>query len=375
MSRSTTSTRTRAEVRRFELADLHRLRDLDRAVWNRDRSVEWFRWKYVDNPYVDHPPIFLAEREGDLVGARPFLALRLQAGGEDRLAFQPADTMVHPAHRREGIFTQMTEHALDRYGHDGPALYFNFPNEAAIGGYRKLGWRVVGPRRVYYRVQDPGTFLEQLLGDAGDVLGTVARPVTHQLYRLRSRWASIPDAVTVEHRDGAAPALFASLAEQRQPDALHARRDREFYEWYFSSPAWEYTTVVAHRHGAIEAALLARTRTTDDGVRVTQLAEVAPLSGDDAWRDAVAALVAAVVRQADDADLLSAVQSAIPREVLARYGFFPGTEPPLRQLRGEASTFVVRPATPTDPDAWQLAGRPLTNRDSWRLTFCEHDTA
>lgn len=363
-------------IERLEDAGDERLRALDRVVWERERSAEWFRWKYAENPYLDHVPIFVAERDGEVVGARPFMALRLRAGSDSLLALQPADTMVHPEHRRQRVFTRMTQRALEFYESRGPELFFNYPNRAAIGGYRKLGWKAVGPRQAYYRVQTPSTFVtSQVDGPAGRLLGEVATPIARRLYRLRSSLSAPPDGLDVELRDGADAALLASLYERRPPTELHAYRDREFYEWYCSSPAWKYTTAVAKRGTSIEAVLLIRRRTTDAGERVAQLADVAPLTGDDAWATAVSALVGAAVDHAADADLISAVGSAIPRDVLASHALYSANRTPLRQLRGVDSTFVVRPTDPSEPANWQVDGRSLTDPDSWRLTFCEHDTA
>lgn len=374
---------TRASIRddqyaigRLEDASDERLLALDRTVWDRHRSASWFRWKYAANPYLDHVPIFVAEHDGDVVGARPLLAFRLRAGSDSVLALQPADTMVHPDHRRQGLFTRMTRRAIECYEPGEPELFFNYPNATAIGGYRKLGWKAVGSRQAFYRVQTPSTFVAaQVDGPAGDLLGGLATPIVRRLYRLRSSRSSPPEDVTVELRDGGDGPLLAALYGRRPPAELHARRDREFYDWYLSSPAWEYTTAVAHREGSIVAALLARTRTTDDGARVTQLADVAPLTGGDGWSAAVSALVGAVVNDAADVDLIAAVGSAIPRDVLATYGLYSANRTPLRQLRGDDSTFVVRPTAPDDPASWQIGGAPLTDPDSWRLTFCEHDTA
>ncbi|MFB9804071.1 GNAT family N-acetyltransferase [Haladaptatus pallidirubidus] len=89
-------------VRWYEERDLSGFLSLDRAVFGRNRSERWFRWKYVDNPYIDHVPVFVVEKDGEIVGTRPFLAFRMRTGSETVLALQPADTMVHPEHRRRG---------------------------------------------------------------------------------------------------------------------------------------------------------------------------------------------------------------------------------------------------------------------------------
>lgn len=363
-------------VRRFEHEDLERLLALDRAVWDRRRSAEWFRWKYVENPYLERVPIFVVEADGELVGARPFLVFRIRAGDESVVALQPADTMVHPDHRRQGLFTRMTRRAVEYYRAREPELFFNFPNEAALGGYRKLGWKPVAPRRAYYRVEDPATFLEsEFGGTVGDLLGSLSGPIARQFYRVRGAVAAEPDDVTVAEREGTDASLLTSLYRRDPPDELHALRNREFYEWWLASPAWDYRTLVAYRDGAIVAALVSRTRTTDGGVRVTQLAEVAPLVGDEGWRDAISALVSRALSTADDQDLFSAVEGAIPRSVLAANGLYSGNAPPLSHLRDDSSTFAVRPVDPDAFGRWELAGRSLCDRDDWLLSFCEHDTA
>ncbi|MGM0606680.1 MAG: GNAT family N-acetyltransferase, partial [Halobacteriota archaeon] len=143
---------TEYTIRPFEDRDRKGFFRLFEHTFGQKKSDEWFEWKYVDNPYVDHVPMYVAELEGELVGARPFFALPIAREGWIGLALQPGDTMVHADHRGQGLFTRMTEAALETYVDSDVDLIFNFPNAKSGPGYRKMGWEVVDRIREFIRV-------------------------------------------------------------------------------------------------------------------------------------------------------------------------------------------------------------------------------
>lgn len=360
------------DVRRFRPDDVSGFLALDQAVWNRDRSRDWFEWKYVDNPYAAAVPIFVAERGDEIVGARPFMVFRLRAGDETRLAYQPSDTMVHPDHRRRGLFTRMTERAIEHYADGPPSLFFNFPNSQSLPGYRKLGWRPVGNRATYYRVQNPASLLSERTNDIrmrllGRVGTSVARCYCHARSRLSGRVAN----VTVERRPGADPTLLSDLYRRRVPDRIHAVRDEQFYRWRLASPAWKRATYVARRGGEPVAAVVARSRTTNEGVNVTQLAEVVPLVGDEQWTDALDRLFRRIADDYGGSDLIAIADSTVPHDLLASLGFYRDDIVPLSWITNRC-TLAARPLG--DDPSWLVGDRRLVDRSDWVMTFLERDT-
>ncbi|ADD04929.1 GNAT family acetyltransferase [Natrialba magadii ATCC 43099] len=165
------STRPRPQasytVRPFRPSDRSAFLSLYDEVFDRKRGTGWFRWKFERNPFVDHVPIIVAERGGELVGARSFFAQPVRNGETVFPAFQPCDTMVHSDHRRQGLFGRMNELALERYAGQAqdPAFCFNFPNEHSKQGNINHGWRDVGSVPMYYRPQDPSTVLRAVTGE------------------------------------------------------------------------------------------------------------------------------------------------------------------------------------------------------------------
>jgi GNAT superfamily N-acetyltransferase len=358
-------------IRRYEEGDLSGFLSLDRAVFRRHRDEGWFRWKYVDNPYVDDIPVFVVEKDGEIVGARPFLAFRMRAGSKTVLALQPADTMVHPDHRRKGLFTRMTRHAVDHYYDGEPAFCFNFPNQRSRPGYLKLGWQIVGDRETYYRIRNPSALL-----DGDDQFGTrfldLVMPLTNDVHGMYRSSTTVPESYSITRYSGVEQGTLTELYRKNPPDGIHARRDETFFRWRFASPAWERTTYVASDFGDLVAGIVVRKRTTSDGVAVVQLAEVVPLVGDESRKHALVCLLDRIVRDYDASDLISVTDGAIPPAVLARFGFVGDARPPLSWLSDFDCRLV---AFPLDSDGWTVGGTRLCQRSNWHLSFAERDTA
>ena len=380
---STDSTRgARADdgytIRLYEPSDLDGFLRLDSRVWDRTRTPAWFRWKYADNPYIDHVPVFIAEYDGEIVGARPFLAMPLRIGDRSVMAYQPSDTMVDPDHRRSGVFRRMTTHALSAYRDGEPALFFNFPNQHVRPGYLDLGWRAVAPEVTYYRIETP----TRVRGDGGlrqRVVGA-ARPMLRGYYAARQALSTPPEGLSVREVDGAHIGRLAMLHARQQPSTIHANRTERFLRWRLASPVWERRTYLVDDERSNDdapiAALIARSRTTDDDLRLTQVIDVAPLCGGQRWREALWRGLEVILRTHPATALFAVSDGAIPHSILATFGFLPDDSLPISRLTTFDSMLVTRPnGDPDDEAAWQVGGRAIDDPDNWCVTFAERDTS
>jgi len=363
-------------IRPYEPSDLQDFLRLDSRVWDRTRTPAWFRWKYTDNPYTDHTPVFVAEYDGEIVGARPFLAVPLRVDDRSVLAFQPADTMVDPDHRRAGVFRRMTTHALAAYRDTEPALYFNFPNQHARPGYLDLGWRVVAPEVTYYRVETP----TQVRGGDGLTQRAIgaARPVLRGYYAARQALSTPPSDLGVREIDGVPIERLVALHDRQQPSTIHADRTEQFLRWRLASPVWERRSYLVGDRATNTpiAAVVARSRTTDDGLRLTQVVDIAPLCGGERWREAIWRGLETVIETHPTTNLFAASDGAVPHRILAAFGFLRDDTLPLSRLTTFDSMLVVRPnGDPDDEAAWQVAGRAVDDPDNWCVTFAERDTS
>lgn len=354
-------TRDGYTIRPFEADDRDAYLSLYATVFGARPSDAWFDWKYASNPYTDHVPIVVAERDGTLVGARSFLALALRTPGGRVGAFQACDTMVHPDHRRRGLFTRMTRQALDRYAGGDPALSFNFPNEKTLAGNRKLGWQLVENLAVYYRYQQPAARLPPL---PRPVRWAVAAGGRGYL-RLRERLGPPAADVSVTRATTLPTDTLVHLAQSRRLSRFHVPRDEPFYRWRYDRPDRTYRAYVARRSGEPVGAAVFGTGAGSAG----QLMEVLPRAAPD---EAVsAALLRAGLRDHADASVVTGLADDVSPSVLASSGFLDGTAWPLRRLVG-ARPFVVRPFT-DDGTGWELHGADLRDPGNWLLSFGEFD--
>ena len=355
-------------VEPFDDADVEAFLDLHGRIFDPDHDRDWFAWKYADNPYVDHLPILVARNDGDLVGARPFFALDVLVDGQRHLALQPGDTMVHPDHRRQGLFTRMTEAAIERYTEGEPSFFFNFPNSQSGPGYLKLGWEQVAKEATYYRIQDPSAVG---LDDRESALASVASSAAGLLLDGYNRFSNArlggESGVAVTRHENVPPSVMAGIAGEPSPGGIHVARDEQFYGWRFGNPEWEYVAYVAEARGDPVAGMVVGT-SVGPGETTTKITDVTPLPPE-LDGGVLDALLARLVTDFPDSDVLAA-PAILSRATMRKAGFHGDDRPPL-SLQANQTTHVVRSLT----GDWTIDGVDLTDEDSWRLTFSEHDTS
>ena len=355
-------------VEAFDATDVDDFLDLHGRIFDPDHGREWFAWKYADNPYVDHLPILVATQAGDLVGARPFFALDVFVDGQRHLALQPGDTMVHPDHRRQGLFTRMTEAAIDRYTDGEPSFFFNFPNGQSGPGYLKLGWQRVAEETTYYRVQDPSAVgLDGAESALASAASSAAGLLLDGYNRVSNARIGGADGVTVARYEDVPPSVMAGIGGEPSPGGIHVARDEQFYAWRFGNPEWEYVAYVAEARGDPVAGMVVGTSVGPGGT-TTKVTDVTPLPPDLDDR-VLEALLARLVADYPDSDVLAA-PAVLPRSTMRAAGFRGDDRPPL-SLQASQTTHVVRSLT----GDWTMDGVDLTDEDSWRLAFAEHDTS
>lgn len=356
-------------IRQFRPADVDDLFDLFATVFgDPDRGREWFAWKYRANPSVDHVPILVAESDDNLVGARPFFAMWMTVGGHHCLALQPCDTMVHPDHRREGLFTRMTERAIERYERGEPAFFFNFPNDQSGPGYRKLGWQPTGTLARCYRFQNLAPVLPSAGSSSRQLAGSVTTPLVTGYNKLRDLTAPSPPADEVRREEGVPAATLAAIASRTRHERIHAVRDEQFYDWRFDNPNVEYTTYLAEDRS--DPVGLIAGRPADEsgpGPTATRIVDVVPLDSHER-PEQLASLLDRVLTDHADSDLVIAPAAVFPSKVLRHRGFQSEEELPLSYVR-DGRQQVVR-----ELDGWELNGFDIRDEENWTATFAEMDT-
>jgi len=330
-------------------------------------SDEWFQWKYVDNPRTAHVPILVATADGELAGARAQTPFLMRAGDETALAMRFGDTMVHPDHRRKGVFSRLVERALNHYREMPVRFCYNVPNDLSRPGFLKAGGEIVSRLPSFYRVQNPQAFGSNREGP----LATAARavsPAAQAYLDVRDALADRPTNATVVRHTEIPVSLLRRLYERARPPTVHAVRDDAMLEWRYENPRWRYHAYAADVDGRPAAAVVTGTQ-TDDGVTTTTLVDVLPLADAPGRETGLRALLSAVVADNADADLLAYCGRSIPDSLLRAHGFH------------RADGFLLDRATePTRLVAYDLGDEPwtlgdvdLSRDENWGLSYVELD--
>jgi GNAT superfamily N-acetyltransferase len=342
---------------------------LSSSLPDSNRDEEWFRRTYVDIPYLDHVPLFVVESEGEIVGARPFTAFRVRAGEEVVTALLTRDTLVHPDHRRRGLFTEATELALRYYETARPAFVFSHSNPNSVPGYRKMGWSYLGQREEYCRLHAPENLIAARTRDlVTSLLSPVASPLSRLHLGVRDRRSSSPDDIAVTRHGSVSAETLASLSARRRPETPHVVRDEAFYRWRLGNPEWQpNTTFLARRNGESVAGVVTCKR--DGAFSCTSVVDVVPRTGGDTWTNAIAALLDSVIADSRGSDVLRVPEPVFPASLLGERGFLSSDRLPLsalvidrrrlrlglRPLDGTEATIDGFPVRGAAPELWSVA--------------------
>ncbi|MFC6875366.1 GNAT family N-acetyltransferase [Halobellus marinus] len=328
-------------IRPYERKDTAKVVDLLSTHQYAGIDEEWFRQTYVANPYVDHVPLFVVESDGDIVGVRPFTAFRVRAGEASELALLTRDTLIHPDHRRRGLFTAMTELALQHYETAEPAFLFSHSNHRSFPGYRKMGWSSLGHHETYCRVQTASALVD---AKTRDTVTTLLSPVASVLSRthlaVRDRTSGSPAEITVTRTETVPEKTLASLYRQRRPKKPRIVRDEAFYRWRFRSPEWQPSrTYIARRDGEPLAGIIALKN--DGKLSVTSIVDVVPRTGGENWTTAVACALDRLVADYSESDVLRAPEPVFPPRILRKRGFLSSSRLPLSVLADQSRQLTL----------------------------------
>lgn len=309
---------------------------------------EWFHWKYEENPYWDQIPIFIAETNGEIAGARGLWPLQMGLNGKVYLALQPCDTMVHPDHRRKGLFTKMTKFGIDYFQKQAsPKVLFNTPGSMSKPGYLKLGWDELGIPE-YFR------FSQLNLKNYNSSFHL--RPLLNigSIY-LRARTKS-PEQIDnrVELHDQPPVELLNKIYSNSDLNKFHVVKDQTFYNWRVSKlPGYFPKTIIGYNGDNPVFALILRDR--GSGIAIH----------DCIWDNSISnsqlrGFLSDVIYRYSH-KRIRYFGNQLPESLVSDYGFLDKRRFPTFTNRN----FVVRPV---DNESWNIEGKQLNNADNWMVS-------
>lgn len=120
-------------------------------------TSEFWHWKHHANPFGASYGVYAWDDIRQVAaGARILMRWSFRTGDERILhAVRAVDTATHPSYQRQGIFSNLTRHAIEELGQIGVDFIYNTPNPKSLPGYLKMGWCVVACWPLYIRILRP----------------------------------------------------------------------------------------------------------------------------------------------------------------------------------------------------------------------------
>ena len=105
-------------------------------VFDGKRSMDHWKWKFLDNP-AGNQCMQVAEDRGGIVGHLAILPTWMNLRGEKVMGGQIIDIMTHPAYRKQGMFVSLAKQCFDQAASMGIAMIYVFPNKQSYPGLVK----------------------------------------------------------------------------------------------------------------------------------------------------------------------------------------------------------------------------------------------
>src|SRR5664279_2722285 len=139
-------------IRKIGSDDFEMLIPLMKDCFGMEVSIDYFQWKYIQNPagsFIGFVAIKSATNEvGAYYGVIP---QNLLIDGIEKTIYQSCDTMTHSNHRRQGLFRMLAKECFQFLKENNQLFVIGFGGAQSTPGLLKLGWKHVFDFKYYFK--------------------------------------------------------------------------------------------------------------------------------------------------------------------------------------------------------------------------------
>lgn len=115
-------------------------------------NLDYFQWKYIDNPAGSFIGFIAIDNLSNEVAAYyGVIPQQFIIDGKPKLIYQSCDTMTHSRHRRQGLFKMLALECYDRLRAEGKLFIIGFGGADSTPGFLKFGWKHVFNFQYYFK--------------------------------------------------------------------------------------------------------------------------------------------------------------------------------------------------------------------------------
>lgn len=210
-------------------------------------------WKYLRNPYIEKPLIYVALHNDQVVGMRAMFGTCWETGDYKEKLVLPsaADTVIAPKHRDRGLFQELTGFVLDDLGTRGYSHALNLSPSSYnyVASVMTMGWRPMGSSKTLSRRNSPDSGAASVIQSgsrhriARKVLSFSRTAGRQIMTAMRGNAFSDLDSNARDHRHPVSlsreprPKAMVDLVQQLGGDGrIRHARDHTFFSWRYGNP-------------------------------------------------------------------------------------------------------------------------------------------
>ncbi len=115
-------------------------------------NIDYFKWKYLQNPAGNFIGFVAIENASNEVAAYyGVIPQKFWIMGKEQTIYQSCDTMTHSKHRRKGLFQQLALHCYNDIKLHHTFFIIGFGGGQSTPGFIKFGWKEIFKFRYYFK--------------------------------------------------------------------------------------------------------------------------------------------------------------------------------------------------------------------------------
>lgn len=131
-------------IKKLERNQFDLLIPLMKDCFGMDVNIEYFKWKFLDNPAGSYNGfIAVEEKTGEVAAYYGVIPEKYIIEGKEKIIYQSGDTMTHSNHRRRGLFQKLALHCYNYLRDNGKLFVIGFGGARSTPGLIKFGWKRV----------------------------------------------------------------------------------------------------------------------------------------------------------------------------------------------------------------------------------------
>lgn len=355
-------------IRLYEEGDREEVSELHSQLL-KNMSSDYAKWAFEENPAIEDPSVFVAEYDGDIVGARPYLVYKMAAGDTSFLALNIAHSVVHPDHQRKGLLTDMTRKSLDYFGSNGAEVCYVGFGPVAIKAYEQIGFEKFDETwHEYWRFEDPGAVVAASSNPIFKYGGSIGSPIYTRYRSLRDRM-SLDNIYEVEIFDSPPIDLLYELYKSSIPSNLiHTVRDKDYLRWRYDNPDFDYKYYILTTERGDNIAVITATGYRGlVGAEATHIMDILPLNYRKS-KEKLRKIIGAMILADKNTDVYRFPGSIAKDTDLSSLGFFSTGKLPLSRIFPKEKQEAVYSLSSQD----YINGINMKKFSNWLRAPCDH---